>query len=456
MEKRSTVVFIALLVDLSLAFTASFSYFLNNREYRESVEQPWFRVHHSRHSKIPAAEAAFSSFGKHFVPDFGPEDKPHWTEIEKRLFQCTTRSCICEFFGGSNSSSSFNEPSSINYCRLRDGNLLKKAMRKEIRMLSDEERKGVEKALNEMKRDGTYNRLSRVHKYSGVHSGPAFTVWHRELLKRFELTVRKYQPTPHTIGIPYWDTSLDSYLPDPRDSIMFTPTFLGTTDDEGHVITGPYANWTTMEGLPYITRNITGDPEGEFLTPARIDWTIAQDDINKVLAATLPLSTCETHSMDDRFLEYSHDYVHFYISGDMGRSWSSSNDVIFIYHHSMIDYIFELFRQRSQTRYQREHEYPESDEKCFPPWHNGDSFMPFMKPITNKDGLSNAYTDNMYEFADRPTCDSIRRDCGSKYLHCDLTHNIEPTCMSKIRPGGDCTGFEGTDVCYGQECVQGR
>ncbi|KAF8371010.1 hypothetical protein PRIPAC_77439 [Pristionchus pacificus] len=457
MHRLADISVIFLLLDVSAAFRDIFSYTLNNKEYVETVEQPWFRVHHYRHTKIPAEQKDQSPFGKHHpVPDRPQEEKPFWTELEKRTFHCTTRACVCEFFGGSNSSLALDQPPSKNTCRMRDGHLLKPAIRKEIRMMTDEERMSVEKALNEMKRDGTYNRLSRIHKYHGVHFGPAFTIWHREFLKRFELTVRKYLPYPHTLGIPYWDTSLDSYMPEPKDSIMFTSTFLGTTNEKGHVIAGPYANWTTMEGLPYITRKLGNDPEGEFLTPARIDWTIAQDDVNKVLAATLPLSTCESHSMDDRHLEYSHDYVHFFISGDMGASWSSSNDVIFIYHHSMVDHIFELWRQRAQNRTARERQYTESDERCFPAWHNGDSFMPFMAPLRNIDGLSNAYTDNMYEFEPRPTCDITKQDCGSKYLHCDVAHNIEPTCMSKIRLGGNCTGFEGSRVCYEAECVQGK
>jgi hypothetical protein len=37
--------------------------------------------------------------------------------------------------------------------------------------------------------------------------------------------------------------------------------------------------------------------------------------------------------MDDRYLEYSHDYVHYFISGDMQERFSSSNDPIFFMHH---------------------------------------------------------------------------------------------------------------------------
>lgn len=43
--------------------------------------------------------------------------------------------------------------------------------------------------------------------------------------------------------------------------------------------------------------------------------------------------TCLNYDTDERFLEYSHDYVHYFISGDMQERFSSSNDPIFFMHH---------------------------------------------------------------------------------------------------------------------------
>ena len=37
-----------------------------------------------------------------------------------------------------------------------------------------------------------------------------------------------------------------------------------------------------------------------------------------------------------------------------------------------------------------------------------------IKPWNNIDGLSNKYTDNMYEYAPRPTC-AMGPNCGSKW-----------------------------------------
>lgn len=74
---------------------------------------------------------------------------------------------------------------------------------------------------------------------------------------------------------------------------------------------------------------------GEFFNEARIDHVLSQDRVDRVLAYSLPLhvrlfpfpfllppfnnysshavQSCLNYKMDDRFLEYSHDYVHYFI-----------------------------------------------------------------------------------------------------------------------------------------------
>src|SRR4051812_5499742 len=108
--------------------------------------------------------------------------------------------------------------------------------------------------------------------------------------------------------------------------------------------------------------------------------------------------------MDDRFLEYSHDYAHYYVSGDMQERFSSSNDPLFFMHHGFIDSIWELWRQMKQSRHERENDYPPDNGECMPEWHFSDAFMPLLQPMTNLDGMSNKYTDELYEYAPRPRC----------------------------------------------------
>lgn len=77
-----------------------------------------------------------------------------------------------------------------------------------------------------------------------------------------------------------------------------------------------------------------------------------------------------------------------------------------------------------------------------------------MRPfdITNRMGLSNAYTDNMYEYAPRPSQTGCQSGCG-EYLFCDT--RTTPHCVSKIKLNGNCRGFEGLDACHQGICLNG-
>ncbi|EFP02964.1 CRE-TYR-5 protein [Caenorhabditis remanei] len=472
-----------LFLETTTAYVTVTKYTIGNKTYYEKFEQPWFRHMHYDHDPVEASEKEESAFGKHYVPEDDVFIAPDWTAHEAKYMGCLNRTCVCGYFKGSLCYWNFIISLFLflgnvkdEECYLPSGKILKRAVRRELRSLKDEDRIMIENAWNAMKKSGLYNKIGRVHKYSGVHSGPAFTLWHREFLKRLELALRDHMKNPD-FGLPFWDSTLDSLLPEPKDSIIFSELFLGEVDDKGFVKNGPYHNWETMEGRAQIFRNFGEDDSGEMLNDARVDWLINNPDINMILGATMPLTTCPmNHTLDARMLEFSHDYVHFFVNGDMSKSYSSSNDVCFVYHHGMIDWIFETWRQNMQTREERETQYPKSDERCFPFWHNGDNSMPLLQvlnsscfnsyiiseimsqPHKNKDALSNGYTDFMYEYYPRSTCSKDKPDCHSPYLFCYIPPNDEhpPSCVSKVRRNGVCKGFEDWPICYWGKCVDGK
>ncbi|KIH53428.1 hypothetical protein ANCDUO_16447 [Ancylostoma duodenale] len=89
-----------------------------------------------------------------------------------------------------------------------------KSIRREIRMLSADERDRLWRAMNALKATTIDNITvwdlhTLVHypdSAPGAHWGPAFLPWHREFLRQFEVALQREDPT---VSLPYWDSTLD-------------------------------------------------------------------------------------------------------------------------------------------------------------------------------------------------------------------------------------------------------
>ncbi|KAI1721618.1 common central domain of tyrosinase domain-containing protein [Ditylenchus destructor] len=368
--------------------------------------------------------------------------------IASSPYQCMDLGCLCSYMGG-------NGQQGSNACTLSNGRPLAKALRKEYRMLSDDERNRFHAALRQLKNSGEYDRISVIHSQfataGGAHSGPAFLSWHREYIKRIEIAIRQVDPT---LALPYWDSVLDNNLPNPRDSILWTPEFMGGSDAAGNVNSGPFTPWRTISGRANVLRHVGA--QGTLFQEREIAYILQQTQIENVLAFTSPRQGCMIRT-DWNVLEYTHGNVHIFVGGDMLDQSTSANDPIFYLHHSFVDLIWELWRQQRQTRFDRENAYPMDMQLCSSAQHFGSALMRPFEPWRNVDGLNNKYTDNMYEYAPRPSCAS-GGNCGSPYLFCDRSHGA-PRCAAKVRVGGSCAGFTAGEtachngVCQGGKCV---
>uniref|UniRef100_A0A0M3HW24 ShTK domain protein n=1 Tax=Ascaris lumbricoides TaxID=6252 RepID=A0A0M3HW24_ASCLU len=380
------------------------------------------------------------------IPDFlqpGPVAPGSRGQVASNPYDCMTLTCLCPYFRGNTEAG--------NQCILPSGEVLKMSYRKEYRMLTDDERNRWHYALTQLKRSGEYDQLSMQHQVvgsgSGAHSGPGFLPWHREYLKRFEIALRLIDPT---VAIPYWDTVMDNYLQDPRDSILFSPIFAGETDFFGNVVTGPFAYWSTLEGRSAILRNL--GQEGALFTENNLLQVISQTNIEYVMAYTAPLMGCP-FPINFFALEYAHSNVHLWIGGNMKPPDSSSNDPIFFMHHSFVDFIWELWREARQPRWIRESAYSPDLPQCADPQHFSWAVMRPFSNLINRDGLSNMYTDQLYRYAPRASCTAAMPTCGSPYLFCDIRGS--PHCVSKVKINGLCAGYEGLDACFNGVCIMG-
>uniref|UniRef100_A0A914S644 ShKT domain-containing protein n=1 Tax=Parascaris equorum TaxID=6256 RepID=A0A914S644_PAREQ len=288
------------------------------------------------------------------------------------------------------------------------------------------ERQRLHTAFRAIKESGEYDKLATVYsqhgKSGGAHSGPAFLPWHREFLKRLEIALRLADAE---VSLPYWDSTLDSLLADPRDSILWTDELMGSTDENG-TVQGDFSNWKVPQGRRMLRREV--GTQGSPLTKHDIDYIMSMTSADDILAFTAPRQGCY-YRTDYNALEYAQGGVQVFVGGDMLDIATAANDPVFYLHHAFVDLLWEHSGS-----------------------HFGSAFMRPFEPLRNIDGLSSSYTDFLYDYAPRPSCED-GPSCG--YLFCDHSR-LPARCVSKVKPGGNCTGFHrGEDVCYRGRCVDG-
>ncbi|CDW59024.1 Tyrosinase domain containing protein [Trichuris trichiura] len=319
------------------------------------------------------------------------------------------------------------------------------AQRREIRTCTMDEWHRLVQALDRMKHDqidgmSKYDILTIIHSstYSpGSLFGPAFLPYHREFLKDFELALRMYDAD---VALPYWDSTMDESLPAPSDGIIWTKAFFGNND--GYLNAGPFKSWKTLHSVyneAKVVREAGLSSYGSLLR---------SEDVQTIMSKTKyeELTTCV-----DPFFELVYGGVTLWVGGHMKMALAAPEDPVFYFHHAFTDLLWEQFRQKRQTKQQRETDYPEDSKSCNRNHYASTTMQPFQ--IKNQDGLADLYTQEFYTYDIRPTCSDIQPSCRSPYLFC---HTAKSRCMSKVKLGGKCAGFENTDICYEGHCLEGK
>jgi len=276
------------------------------------------------------------------------------------------------------------------------------ALRKNQRNLTDWEKTQFTDAVLKLKAEktgttNTYDKYVQWHiDYTdATHAGPAFFAWHREFLRRFEIELQRIMKDD-TLGLPYWDWSVDQAPP----SWPFTKEFLGgngTSDARfpGKVVDGPFAfddpnNWTLhvfdpddpdpYARYPYLRRQFgpgPGNPKSSLPTPANVQATFKAtpydvDPWNENSASGFR-NMAEGNIPEPR--PQMHNRIHHWVGGSMVPP-TSPNDPVFWLHHCYVDKLWADWQRLHKDDVGYQPYVPEKDARTghnltdrMAPWH---------------------------------------------------------------------------------------
>ncbi|XP_052818780.1 putative tyrosinase-like protein tyr-3 [Mya arenaria] len=308
--------------------------------------------------------------------------------------------------------------------------------RSDIRTLSRQDREAVFDVFRTLYENGVLGRFGRVHGQNIPlkHRGRAFLPWHRMLVVAFEEEMRKINPD---VSLPYWDYTMDYYIPSPDQSVVWSHCFFGNGD--GPISSGPFAGWFGGYNIE-IQRHIAN---ADSRCPPRL---INKDDIKGLMdfCHYQDITTGTEKYFSKPFnLEVLHDGVHDWLGGDLGVVKYSAFDPVFWMHHAFIDYIWELFRhnQQSHCNIDPETDYPTTNlAQNNHPGHGPNDPMPAFEYLKNINGMWNNWTTDFYSYEPQPECP----ECGNSiYLFCDKS-------IDRIRfPNGICVSKQVSDCKEG-------
>ncbi len=261
---------------------------------------------------------------------------------------------------------------------------------------------------------------------NGAHRGAAFTPWHREFLRQFELELKAVSGNP-AMTIPYWDfVEHRNPLAMADTGNPFTANFMGGmgTGADNRVETGQFAESAGLWVLNVRTGLATTNRrDNTTYLRRRTGQNPAQLPVRADLDAALPRMSYDTAPFAEgnavpgpatiaasfrKVLEYDlHNGPHQWVGGNMMPS-TSPNDPLFFLHHSNIDRIWAIWQQRLNGGI------PNYQPNAGTPLHSLNSVMAmlessfFLFPVLNRptDVLDHKNLGYMYD-VDLPIIDTM-------------------------------------------------
>ncbi len=109
------------------------------------------------------------------------------------------------------------------------------------------------------------------------------------------------------LAVPYWDSTLDEGIPDPRESVLWTKGFLG--NGNGKITTEPSTGWKIAEGWANDTfllpREVGSSQFGDLYKQADIDFVLSSRHFENLTACVDPT------------FELAQALVHEFVGGHM-------------------------------------------------------------------------------------------------------------------------------------------
>nr|AHZ34296.1 tyrosinase B5 [Pinctada maxima] len=283
--------------------------------------------------------------------------------------------------------------------------------RQECRTLPDDARNNLFNTIVDLKASSNgmsqYDTIAGLHSlqaFPNAHQGANFLGWHRIYLNMFETAL---QESRSDVVLCYWDSTLDFLMPENTqlNTVTFSAELFG--NGRGSVINGPFRNWR-LPGGRTLQRFIAG-PGSSLTRPGVVDLIATDPRINshsQIVVGGQGFPDPDT-GRPGHSLESEHDNTHVWVGGVMQNVVLSPQDPVFWFHHTYIDYVWELFRQKIGPDAREQYPADASGQ------HAPDAPMVGFDMVLNRDGYSDEHS-KMY--AIHPRCSD---NCGnSRFLEC--------------------------------------